>query len=123
METRPYFLTGDLLANAGVGALAASVVTWLGLPHWPMLAAMPVGMLLGMIVGLVAALAVLSLLFGAMEIFVTCMLSGMLAGMVGAMGAPANLSPALAGAGVGVATLICIYAANALLSGPQRLAG
>jgi hypothetical protein len=123
METRPYFLTGDLLANAGVGALAASLVTWLGLPRWPMLAAMPAGMLLGMVIGLVAALAVLSLLFGAMEIFVPCMLSGMLAGMVGAMGVPAELPPVLAGAAVGVGTLICIYAANALLSGQQRITG
>jgi hypothetical protein len=119
MEVRPYFLVGDLLASAAVGALAASVSAWLGLPSWPMIAGMLVGMALGMLVGLVAALAVLSLLFGAMEVFVPCMLAGMLAGMVGAMGG--DIPPGAAGALVGIGTLVCIYLANAALSGSQRL--
>ncbi len=121
MEVRPYFLIGDVLANAGVGALAASVAVWLHLHALPMGIGMILGMILGMIVGLLAALAVLSLLFGAMEIFVPCMLSGMFAGMVGAMGAVDGVPPAAAGALVGVATLICIYLANAALGGAQRL--
>jgi hypothetical protein len=121
MEVRPYFLIGDLLANAGVGALAALLVTWAGLPHWPMLPAMLAGMVIGMIVGLVAALAGLSLVFGAMEVFVPCMLSGMLAGMIGAMGVVTSLSSAATGALLGVATLICVYIANIALRGEQRL--
>ena len=91
MEVRPYFLIGDVAANAGVGALAAALVSWVGIPSWPMLPGMLVGMLIGMIVGLVAALAVLSLLFGAMEIFVPCMLGGMLAAQCPA-GAPGRSS-------------------------------
>ena len=121
MEVRPYFLIGDLLANAGVGSLAALLVTWAGLAGWPMLPAMLAGMVIGMVVGVVAALAVLSLAFGAMEVFVPCMLSGMLAGMIAAMGVITNLSSAATGALVGVATLICVYIANAALSGEQRL--
>ncbi len=121
MEMRPYFVIGDAFANAGVGALAASVVTWLGLASWPMAAGMVAGMALGMVIGLVAALTVLSLLFGAMEIFVPCMLSGMLAGMAGAMGMPADFPPAAGGALVGVAVLACVYLANALLHGARAI--
>jgi hypothetical protein len=121
IETRPYFLLGDLFANAGVGALASSVVTWLGLPSWPMAAGMVAGMLVGMIIGLAATLAVLSALFGAMEVFVPCMLGGMLAGMIGAMGPVRVLPPPATGALIGVATLILVYIANALLSGERRM--
>lgn len=121
VEVRPYFLLGDVIANAGVGALAAALVTWAGLPGWPMVLGMIAGMLLGMVVGLVAALAVLSLLFGAMEVFVPCMLSGMLAGMTAAMGAIGELPPAATGALVGIVTLVVVYLANAALSGEQRL--
>lgn len=121
MEVRPYFLLGDLLANAGVGALAASVATWLALPSWPMAVGMFAGMVLGMIVGLVSALAVLGLLFGAMEVFVPCMLSGMFGGMTGAMGLFAGASPATAGALVGVVTLVCVYIVNGLLHGERRV--
>jgi hypothetical protein len=121
MEVRPYFLIGDLLANAAVGALTALLVTWAGLPHWPMLPAMLVGMAIGMVTGLVAALAALSLLLGAMEVFVPCMLGGMVAGMIGAMGWIGGLPPAAAGALIGVGVLICVYIANAVLSGEQRV--
>ncbi len=121
MEVRPYFLIGDLLANAGVGALAAWLAAAIGLPSWPMPAAMLAGMLLGMLIGLVAALAVLGALLGAMEVFVPCMLGGMLAGMVGAMGPVGGAAPLAAGAVVGVATLVCVYAANAALKGEIRL--
>ncbi len=123
MEVRPYFLVGDVVANAGVGAIAAVVVTWIGLATWPMPLGMLAGMVLGMVVGLVAALAVLSLLLGAMEVFVPCMLSGMLAGMVASMGSIGTLPPAASGALVGVATLLCIYIANAVLSGEQLRSG
>lgn len=122
MEVRPYFLLGDLIATSGVGALAASVMAWLGLRSWPMLVAMPAGMVLGMVIGLVAALMILSLLFGAMEIFVSSMLSGMVAGMAGSMGVFDGFRPAAVGALAGLATLILIYIANAALRGSQRLA-
>jgi hypothetical protein len=121
VELRPWFLIGDVIANAGVGALAASAAVWLGLSSWPMAAAMPAGMIVGMLIGLVAALAVLSLLFGAMEIFVPCMLSGMFAGMFGAMGVGQGRSVAAIGAVAGIAVLLLIYAANAALHGAQRL--
>lgn len=121
IETRPYFLIGDLVASAGVGALAASAAAWLGFGTWPMVPAMLVGMVIGMLIGLVAALAGFSLLFGAMEIFVPCMLGGMFAGMAGAMGPIAGLPPAVTGALIGLVTLIFVYVANALLSGNRRV--
>ena len=122
MEVRPYFLIGDLLANAAVGAAAAGFAAWLDLGAWPMAAGMLAGMVLGMVLGLVAALAVLAPLLGAMEIFVPCMLSGMFGGMAGAMGG-AGLGPAASGALVGLVTLAFVYIVNAALRGQRRLAG
>jgi hypothetical protein len=123
IEVRPYFVFGDVLASAGVGALAAAAVAWLGIPSWPMVAGMLAGMMLGMFLGLVAVLAGLTILFGAMEVFVPCMLGGMLAGMVGAMDSIGSLPPALAGALTGLATLLLVYVVNAFLSGERCFRG
>ena len=64
METRPYFIAGDMLANLFAGALVGAICAWLFGPGWNMWVAMLVGMPIGMIValpvaGLLGALALL----------------------------------------------------------------
>ena len=108
---RLYLLLGDLLANAGVGALAALIVAWIVGPGWNPLVGMVIGMALGAVVSLVV-LSLLTPLFGAFEIMLPGMTSGMVAGMVigmrAAMGAE-NLSAAAGlGAGLGLAVLIAV---------------
>ena len=84
METRPYFLFGDLLANGLAGVLVGVVMAALFGPGWNMILAMFVGMALGMIISLPIALP-LGALFGAMEVMVPVMTTGMVAGMVVSM--------------------------------------
>jgi hypothetical protein len=115
MESRPYFVVGDLLANICVGVLAALVVVWIVDVDWPIPVAMLVGMVLGMLVAFVGALAVFAPLFGAIEVIVPCMLGGMLAGMTAGMW-PTSIGDAAAnGALAGVAALTFVYFANSLL--------
>ncbi len=81
MDSRLYFVLGDLAANLLVGALAgwlSAVVIGTG---WNMFLAMFLAMGLGMLVGLVLFFP-LGMAFGAMEVMLPTMFSGMLAGMV-----------------------------------------
>jgi hypothetical protein len=123
METRPYFLFGDILSNtllgATVGALAAVCVN----DRWPMLLAMAAGMLAAM---LLAALfgAVLGIFFGAFEVMIPLMLTGMIAGMAIPMRAAtqplAVFAGAKEGAAIGLLVLAGTYILNALLRGKER---
>jgi hypothetical protein len=91
METRLYFVAGDLANNALVGALVGLLMSLLIGPGWPMILAMAVGMVLGMIISLPFAFG-LSALFGAMETMLPVMTTGMVSGMVVSMSAStANL--------------------------------
>ena len=86
METRLYFLFGDLLACVLVAVLTASACAAIFPASWPMVLLMPVSMVVGMILGLlIAVMAGLIYFFGAMEIMVPTMFTGMVAGMWGAM--------------------------------------
>jgi hypothetical protein len=120
IETRPYFLLGDLVSNLGVGALVGSLSALLFGPGWNMLVAMVVGMALGMLVAIPFAL-LLGALFGAMEIMVPVMTTGMVAGMVVSMGAamePCSFARgAQLGALSGLGAMVAIYLANALIRG------
>lgn len=120
METRPYFLLGDILASASVGALAALAAVAVTAEGENMLLAMLVGMVTGMVVALPAALAIMPL-FGAMEVMVPVMLGGMLSGMWIAMAeAMRGLGVAEAagwGALVGLFALAITWIANARLRG------
>jgi len=119
METRPYFLLGDLFVNSAVGALVGLTCAALLDPSWNMWLGMFVGMAMGMAMALVLSLAVFALLFGAMEVMVPAMLTGMIAGMVVGMAAPmtpVSLSEgARWGALLGLVCLAVTYAANTVL--------
>ena len=113
METRLYFIAGDVLANAVAGAVAVVVCTALLGETWP-----PAAMILGMMIG--GAVAMLlgmfaSLLFGVFEVMLPVMTTGMLAGMMASMQAvPVNVA-ATRGAVAGIGILVVTYLLNARL--------
>ena len=111
MERRLYFLLGDLGSNALAGALVAAVSVTVFAGDWPVLVAMPLGMLVGMGLGMVVALAA-SFWFGAFEVMLPVATTGMLVGMLGPMQDMSVPRAALAGALVGVVVLAATYALN-----------
>ena len=52
METRAYFVVGDLVANVGTGALVGLAMAGIFGPDWNMFVAMLLGMALGMALSL-----------------------------------------------------------------------
>jgi hypothetical protein len=120
MERRLYFLAGDMLSNAVMGAFAAWLAAALVDPTWSMPAGMFAGMLAGMGVGLLL-MPVFVGLFGAMEVMLPVMLTAMLAGMVfgmaGAMLAPVLPMLLLGGGAIGILVLLLTYAVDAVLHG------
>ncbi len=119
IETRPYFVVGDLIANSALGALVG-VCCALVIPEtWPSLAAMLAGMFLGMLIATPVQLAS-SLLLGAFETMLPMMLSGMSSGMLVAMVASQGLVPwrdgLATGALAGLAVVVFTYLMNALLT-------
>ena len=120
METRPYFVFGDIFSNALVGAISGwAGVAWM--PH-------ALGFWLGMAVSMVGAMLVTMLLsltlllrwFGAHEVMVPTMVGGMTANMSVCVMAHfagfSALTGAWIGALIGVAVLGLVYAANARLT-------
>ncbi len=118
-----YYLFGDVLTNAAVGAIAGVACAVLFSPSWPMVAAMLVGMALGMALAFGLA-SVAGIWFGAFEVQVPAMLSGMVAGMAVAMRAahePQTIAlGALTGCYCGLAALALTYIANLLLRGERN---
>ena len=118
LETRPYFVFGDLLANASVGAAVGLICAACFGPAWNMVLAMFAGMALGMALSLPPALG-FGALFGAMEVMVPVMTTGMVAGMVvsmaGAMGEVSLARGAQLGLTSGVGVMVATYAANAVI--------
>ena len=123
MERRLYFLFGDLVSNAGVGALVGLVVAVLVGETWFPVLGMVVGMIAGGGVALPAA-GVLAVPFGAMELMLPVMLtgmtSGMLLGMLAAMGATSSGSAGALGAIVGLVVLAATYVLNAYVRASHR---
>ena len=129
VERRPYFVFGDVLSCAVIGAIAALAATASVAEWWNMIVGMLVGMTVGMLVGMTVGMVVALLvgfalfvgLFGAMEVMLPTMLTGMLAGM--AFGMVETMRPLGSGAEAGVGALIgcavlaLTYLANARLSG------
>jgi hypothetical protein len=123
METRPYFLFGDILSNTLLGAILGALAAVAVSPRWPMLLAMAAGMIAGMLLSIV--LGVLGgMLFGAFELMIPMMLTGMAAGMAIPMRAAMQPLTPLAGAGLGAAigllALAATYILNAFLHGKER---
>ena len=120
MERRFYFLAGDLLSNAVMGAAAAWLAAAIVDPSWSMPAGMFAGMLGGMGLGLLL-MPVFVGLFGAMEVMLpvmlTAMLSGMVFGMADAMQAPAVQLLLFGGGAIGILVLLLTYAIDAVLHG------
>ncbi len=118
METRPYFVLGDVLANSVVGALVGLASAAVFGPGWNMIIAMLAGMALGMVISVPALLGVV-VLFGAMEVMVPAMTTGMVAGMVVSMSATMGplsfASAAVLGVKSGLGVLVAIYLANIIV--------
>ena len=118
METRPYFIAGDIVSNLAVGALVGGACALLFGTGWNMFVAMIAGMGLGMVISLPLAF-LLSAFFGALETMLPVMTTGMVAGMVVSMEtslmatrvADAAWLGCLSGLGVVVAT----YLANGVI--------
>lgn len=120
MDSRLYFVLGDLVANLLVGALAGWLSALVIGTGWNMFLAMFLAMGLGMLVGLVLFFP-LGMAFGAMEVMLPTMFGGMLAGMVvGMWAAMAPVSSGLAlltGAGCGLVGINIIWVLNVALRG------
>ena len=118
METRPYFVLGDIASNGGVGALVGVTCAWLFPSEWHMAVTMIAGMIFGMVMSLPMAF-LLSGLFGAMETLLPVMTTGMVAGMVVTMQSSlTTMRPeetARIGASCGLAVVIVTYLANAFI--------
>ena len=119
METRLYFIVGDLLSNTFLGGVVGAACSAIFADGWPMFPAMLLGMALGMLIA-VPVEFVCGIFFGAFEVMLPMMLTGMAAGMFASMAASlTDLSwprGALLGVAAGAATLAFTYLANALLT-------
>lgn len=118
METRFYFVLGDVLANLLAGVIVGAACAWIFGPAWNMWLAMLVGMPLGMILALPVAMA-LGALFGAMEVMlpvmVTAMTVSMVVPMMAAMGQLSLRTAVETGCWLAFASLGICYAANAVI--------
>ena len=123
MDRRWPYALGDFCASLIVGMVAGLAAWAIVSPGWNMWLAMALMMPLGMVIGLVLYFPIGSRL-GAMEAMIPAMYTGMWAGMVvGMIGAmmPLPLRHALElGAACGIAEIIFIWIANALLRGTAR---
>jgi len=122
MERRFFFIIGDLLANAFVATVSVAVTSWLIGGSWGMLPGMLAGMLIGMALTLPLSLGLLTMILGVMEVMVPCMLSGMFGGMWGGMWPLAGTAILNWGVGTGITVVVIIYALNAVVAGPQKVA-
>ncbi len=124
IETRPYFVFGDLISCLVTGALTGGVgfyaLTWV--PDSPLGIAlgMGTGMFLGMGVGAGLGLTIFQLFFGAFEVMIPGVLSGILAGMMSGMsvhmqGMAAEISIGV-GSALGAVAFVFTYALNAYLT-------
>lgn len=109
-----YFLAGDTLATAGIGALVAIAVTSL-LQGWGYPAmATGAGTVLGLLVAFLA-LGLLIPLFGAFEVMLPAMVSGMLVGMATGIRATTSATSLTTEAGVGAALGLAVMLSVRLL--------
>jgi hypothetical protein len=123
VDSRLYYVLGDMLINLLIGMVAALAAWAIVGPGWNMWLAMAVMMPLGMVIGMLIYFPLGSRL-GAMEAMIPSMYTGMWAGMVvGMMEAmmPLSLRHALEmGAACGIAEIIFIWIANTILRGVVR---
>jgi hypothetical protein len=108
VERRLYFLLGDVMANASIGAGAGLAASALVDTSWNMLVAMVVTMFVGHLIAVLGSL-IFTPLFGGFEVMLPTMLtgmeSGMIVGMAGAMRPLGTGQAAVLGALIGLAVL------------------
>ena len=118
METRPYFILGDVSCSVTVGIASGTAVTALVSMEWSMLVAMVAGMLLGMTAAAIGIIA-FGLCFGMTELHMPAMISGMLTGMgivmLGLQEPLAEVTAGFLGALVGLVIYTLTWMADALL--------
>lgn len=124
MDSRLYFVLGDLFSNVAVGLAAGVLAALVVGEDWNMYLAMILAMVLGMIVGTVLWLP-LGALFGAMEVMLPTMFGGMISGMV--VGMWVAMSPisvkaaALVGMACGLLAIVIVWIINSSLRGIRDL--
>ena len=118
METRPYFILGDVSCSVTVGLASGTVVTALGSLEWSMPVSMVAGMLLGMTVAAIGIIA-FGLCFGMTELHMPAMITGMLTGMgivmLGSTQLLTEVTAGLLGALIGLVVYLLTWIADALL--------
>jgi len=120
MDSRAFYVAGDLIANVVIGVIVALVSWALVGPGWNMWLAMAAMMALGMVLGLVLFFP-FSIKLGAHETMIPAMYTGMWAGMF--VGMTAAMMPltmrhaAELGAMVGAAEIVFIWIVNTILRG------
>ena len=118
METRPYFILGDVSCSVTVGLASGTVVTALGSLEWSMPVSMVAGMLLGMTVAAIGIIA-FGLCFGMTELHMPAMITGMLTGMgivmLGSTQFLTEVTAGLLGALIGLVIYLLTWIADALL--------
>lgn len=120
MAWKIYFILGDILACASVGAASGWLASAIVSQHWWVALAMVVGMIAGVLPGAIGAM-LFSPVFGSFEIMLPTSLSGMVAGMtLGMIDAHVGIGGPEAvwgGALVGLACLAATYVMQLSLRG------
>ncbi|MBT4518967.1 MAG: hypothetical protein HOC23_03090 [Halieaceae bacterium] len=115
MDSRLYFVLGDLGSNILVGLFVGWLCSLIVATGWNMAFTMILTMIIGMVIGTVLWLP-LGILFGAMEVMLPVMFSGMLSGMV--VGMWATMAPleiyqaATAGSVCGLVSIVIVWVMN-----------
>lgn len=115
VERRVYFLFGDIVANACIGAVAGLTASAIVDSSWNMLVAMVVAMLVGHLIAMLGSL-IFTPLFGGFEVMLPGMLGGMESGMI--VGMAAAMRPVGTGQAVVLGALIglAVLSATAVLN-------
>jgi hypothetical protein len=123
MDSRLYFVLGDLGSNVLIGLVVGWLSALLVGVGWNMYLAMVVTMVLGMVVGTILWFP-LGIFFGAMELMLPAMLTGMASGMVvGMWAAMVPLGPneaATIGAVCGLSSIVLVWIINNSMRGVRH---
>lgn len=126
MDSRLYFVLGDLFSNVLVGIVAGWLAAAVIGEGSNMFFAMLLAMVLGMVVGTILWLP-LGTLFGAMEVMLPTMFGGMLSGMVvgmwAAMAPVGHFVAALTGGVCGLLAIVIVWVMNNSLRGVRPASG
>lgn len=120
MDSRLYFVLGDLASNILVGLVVGWLCALIVGVGWNMYLAMLLAMVIGMVVGTVLWFP-LGILFGAMEVMLPTMFGGMLSGMVVGMWAAmmpvSGTQAAVIGSVCGLISIVIIWVVNNAVRG------